>query len=150
MNVLTQGLTSAVESFLATIRKFPAKDREKILFDKWSLKQILIHLTGWADYQVRTLEEFQKGEEPSIPDRLKERINEDLVTIRGKQTWEKVYADFLKAEASLISKYKELRNKDWDRKIWKSRQTTPREFINLEIKHYKNTHCPQIQHLLNV
>lgn len=149
MNNLVQELNAVIKSFLEDIKNFPAKDWEKILFDKWSLKQILIHLTGWADYQVQTLEEFQEEKEPVIPDRLKERINDDLVAKKGNEAWKKVYADFLKTEASLISQYKKLRDKDWDRKIWKDRQTTPRKFINLEIKHYKDTHGPQIQHLLN-
>src|SRR3989339_454114 len=130
--LLVEELNAVIKLFLEDIRNFPAKDRDKILFDKWSLKQILIHLIGWADYQVKTLEEFQEGKEPVIPDHLKESINDDLVAKKGNEAWEKVYADFLKTEASLTNRYKKLRDKDWDKKIWKGKQTTLREFVNLE------------------
>ncbi len=149
MSSLVKQFSSVQRSLIKIIDQFPKDQREKKLFGEWNLKDLLVHLTGWANYQTITLSQFKKGEELSMKVRTKQEINDSLVRQRRDVPWNQVYQDFLTASGRLIKEYEDLSETLWNTEIWKDRETTPKEFIQLEINHYKNTHGPQIKNVLD-
>lgn len=145
MTKLTKQFIQARDQFIKLIDDFPRDMRENKLFGEWNLKQILIHLTGWSKYQTEVLIEFKKGYEFKIHPNLKSTINEDLVAQKSALTWNQVYRDFILSGKRLVDEYNSLSDKLWSKKIWTNEKTTPKDFIQIEINHYKNTHGPQIK-----
>lgn len=148
MEELIEKFIKARGKLLKTIDSFPEEKQEKILFDKWNLKDMMTHLDGWANYQLETLKQFKNGINLEIPHNLKESINESFVAERASWVWDRVYDEFLKASQDLINEYESLPERLWEKKIWNDKETTPKEFIQIEISHYENTHEPQIQRVL--
>ena len=148
MNNLVNEFKRARESLIRTIEEFPKEKRELILFDKWSLKNILSHLSGWAKYQRDSLRLFKKGREPQFPENLKASINEDFVLQRDKWSWNRVYQEFLRLSEELIKEYKDLPGELWEKMMDKEQKITPKEFIKIEINHYRKTHGPQVKKVL--
>jgi len=118
------------------------------LFDQWSLKELLSHLTGWAKYQINLLERLEKGKQEKLQKSLKNSINIDFVLTRREYDWKKAYQEFLNSSESLIKKYELLPEKLWKEKVYKDKEITSEEFIKIEIKHYIKTHGPQIKKVL--
>lgn len=150
MKTKVDELKKAREGLVDLINGFPKKKREAILFDKWSLKDILVHLTGWANYQIEALEKLKSGKEQEIVKNLKNSINDEFVKSKKKIDWDKVYQDFLAATDSLAKQYQSLPKQLWGKRFYKNKKTTPKEFIDIEIRHYNNTHGPQIKKFLKL
>ena len=144
MDNLVAELEKAIARLTKTVDCFPKGKRELILFDKWSLKDILVHLTGWAKYQTKTLKEIQKGKSAETLPNLKSLINEDFVDERKNLSWERVYQDFSTATQKLVNEYRRLPEKFWQKKVYQDKATTVADFIQIEINHYQKTHGPQI------
>jgi len=145
MEDLTNELKTAKAKLIRLVDSFPREKRELVLFDKWSLKDILSHLSGWAKYQIETLKQIKRGDEVRSPKNLKITINESLVSLRQKWSWDKVYQEFLRLSEELVNEYENLPEKLWKRQIVKSKQPTVEDFIKIEINHYRKTHGPQIK-----
>lgn len=141
-------LEKAIAKLTETVDRFPKEKRELILFDQWGLKDILIHLTGWAKYQTKTLKEVQKGKLLENPANLISLINEDFVAKRKNLSWERIYQNFLAASQKLVEEYRQLPDKFWQKKVYKNKATTVADFIKIEINHYQKTHGPQIKKAL--
>lgn len=148
MKKLIKEFEEAKQDLIKIINSFPEEKREKTLFDKWSLKNLLSHLTGWGNYQISTLKQFKRGAEPIVPKSLKSSINDVFVSKRSPWSWNKVYDEFLRISQDLIDEYRGLPGKLWKKEIWKNKKTTPQEFIKIEINHYRKTHGHQIKRIL--
>lgn len=150
MNNLVNEFKRARKGLFRIIKEFPEEKRELVLFDKWNLKNILSHLSGWAKYQRDSLRLFKKGRKPQFPENLKTSINEDFVYQRGKWSWNRVYQEFLKLSEELIKEYKGLPMELWEKMMNKKQQITPKDFIKIEINHYRKTHGPQVKKVLKI
>ena len=148
MGNLVKDFGKARKDFIILIDSFPNEKREFILFDKWSLKNIIAHLSGWAKYQTKTLKILEKRGKQEIPKGMKTSINEDFVSQREKWSWEKVYQEFLDLTGELIKKYENLPKEVWPDRIYNGGRVTAKDFIKIEIKHYSKTHGPQIKKVL--
>jgi hypothetical protein len=145
MKVLVDEFKKARKEFIEVVDIFPEDKRETVLFEQWRLKDILNHLAGWAEFQTKTLRRFKMGEPLKTTSNLKVLINDVLIAERSDWSWDKVYKEFLVATGDLIREYESLPKPLWRKKIWANGKTTPKEFIQIEVNHYKNTHGPQIQ-----
>lgn len=148
MNRLLKEFKTARKNLISCVNKLPKDKRGDILFNKWSLKDILIHLTGWARYQYITLRNFRMGRELISPQNLEFSINDSLVAEKRRSHWRSIYDGFIKVSDQLIAEYEDLPQRLWGKKIWKGEKTTLKEFIAIEIRHYRNTHGPQINKVL--
>ncbi|MGB6838678.1 MAG: hypothetical protein WBD86_01325 [Microgenomates group bacterium] len=148
MKNLIKQFEKARKDFLETIDSFPKPRVEEVLFDEWSLKNILSHLSGWAKYQTDTLRLFRKGDKIEVQKNLKHSINEDFVFRREKWSWGRVYQEFLKLSGDLIKEYESLPKELWENEIYNGKETTVEDFIKIEINHYNKTHGPQISRVL--
>ena len=133
--------------FLDIINKFPENKREEILFDKWSLKDVIAHLSGWTLHQVEVLNDLKNNRIPKSPGSSKD-YNNNQVEKRSKWSFEKVYNEFLSSTDALLKEYKSLPKSIIDKKIWPNRRFTPKIYFEFELEHYTKTHLPQIQKML--
>ncbi len=145
---MVSNFKNAREKLMKTVNKFPKHRREEKLFDDWSLKDILIHLTGWAAHQTETLKTFKQGRTKTAPSNLKASINEVLVSNHQTTGFETVHLNFVSQTDELITEYESLPKSSWNKKIWADKDTTPKDYIQIEINHYKNTHGPKIEQAL--
>ncbi len=148
MRPLIKQFSDARSSITDVIGQFPKNQRGGKLFGEWSLKDILVHLTGWANFQMSTLYQLKTGKKLSTEHNPKREINDDFVRHHGDIPWSQVYQNFLTATEGLAKEYEGLPEALWNTKIWSDKETTPKEFIQLEINHYKNTHGPQMKLVL--
>lgn len=149
MRQLINNLELARKEIIEIINSFPKEKREKVFFGNWSLKNLVSHLSGWAQYQIDTLEKFKKGVHSQIPKGLKNSINVDFVNERASLSWDRTYQEFVDSTQKLINEYKKLPDQLKKRKIYDGKDITPAEFLKIEITHYQKTHGPQIRKVLN-
>lgn len=134
-------------SLIEAVENFPHEKRENPLFGDWSLKDLLSHLSGWAAYQTSVLQDFKKGIEPNCPTDI-EDFNTRSVYIRKRWAWDRVYGEFVEKSSRLTDHYKNLPTSKINKNIWSNQICTPRDFIKIEINHYRQTHLPQIHKVL--
>lgn len=66
------------------IDTFPLGKREKILFGRWSLKDVVAHFNHWAEHDLLCFKALREGKEPSwVPD--VDDYNAEGVEIRKKR-----------------------------------------------------------------
>lgn len=136
-------------SFIKLIDRFPKTKREELLFDEWSLKDMLVHLIGWAEHQIEIIRYIKQAK--TVPDDvggLKNSINTNLVAKRRGEGWSKVYKTFLNIGDELEKEYSGLTPELWKKEIWTGKGYTPCSYFQIEINHYQKTHGPQIQKVL--
>lgn len=148
MKILVSEFKQARKNFIRLINTFPKERIELILFNKWNLKNILAHLSGWAKYQKDTLRQLKKGIKIEVSKNLKDSINNDFVASREKWHWDRVYHEFLKLSRDLIKEYESLPAGLWKNKIYHDKKDTVEDFIKIEINHYSKTHGPKIKEVL--
>lgn len=148
MNGLAKKFKKVRARLIQDIDNFPEDKREVIIFDKWSLKNILSHLSGWASYQINTLQRLKRGEDVETPKNLKASINEDLVSQQKDWVWDRVYQEFLKLSGELSKEYENLPKRMRGERIYNDKETTVKDFVEIEINHYDKTHGPQIKGVL--
>lgn len=148
MNKLTKDLQIVVGAFIDLVEKFPISKREEIFLENWNLKDILVHLTGWANYQKKILEQFKKDKSLTSQNNLKDLINGQMVAKNKNTKWEIVFKNFKKSTNELITEYTALPEKHWIKKIFEDKDITPEDFIKIEIKHYRETHGLQVMEFI--
>lgn len=87
------------------VNEFPIENREKVLFDKWSLKDILAHVTGWNDLNAAHAVDVSQGIEPEWVADV-DKYNDEQVSKRKDLSWDEVYNEFIKS-GDALGGYKE-------------------------------------------
>lgn len=128
------------------IDSFPKDKREEILFGKWSLKDIVAHISGWDLITIKTLKSIEKSKTPGWIGSVYE-FNRNSVEKRKKWNWQKVYKEFVELGGKITNEYEGIPEDLWNKKAWKSRSFTPKKFLEIDIKHYRDEHLPQIMKL---
>lgn len=132
------------KEFIDSVDSIPKSRRNEIFLGEWSIKDILAHLTGWGLHQIGVLRDFQNGVLAERPESVKD-FNDKSVEARRKLAWSGVYDEFVKTGEQLLAEYDALTDDQWKKKIWPDKELTPEGFIKIEIKHYRETHLPQIR-----
>ena len=118
------------------IKVFPEVSRDKILFDRWSLKDIVEHLSNWMVHDIECLDSLESGVEPHWEPSFDE-FNKRGVEERSVWTWEEVVEEYEKLNKDLIETYKSLRQDLWNKPIWKGYGLTARKFFQNDIEHQR-------------
>jgi hypothetical protein len=147
MNSLVKELIKARKDLLTVINSIKSKKRECLVLGKWNLVNIISHLSGWALYQIDVLQKLKRGENVTKPDNI-DQFNYNSVNSRINWTWVQIFEEFENVSDKLISEYKTLDKHLWNKNIYNRDNFTPKEFIKIEIKHYRQTHLLQIKELL--
>lgn len=117
------------QEFIETVDKFPKDKREKALFDKWSLKDILVHISRWDDVLSENIKYLKEGIEPPVHGSV-QSFN-DQSTQNGKDWgWDKAYKAFIKSGENAIKAYTTLKDDEWDKKYWKDKGATIPKLIS--------------------
>jgi len=141
-------LANARQSVIDAVQKVTKAKREQKLLGDWSLKDLIAHLTGWADYQLRVLTAVKNDQTPPEWGKIDD-FNHASTLQRKKLDWEKVFSEFQEVSKKLIDAYKKVPDADWDKPLWKGKKTTLNKLIDIETRHYSKTHLPQILKLLD-
>lgn len=130
------------------IQKFPSERREEIIFDKWSLKNVISHLNHWMEHNINCLNCLVRGEipywQPNIDD-----YNSQGVDVRKNWSWEKVYSEFLDLKAEQILSYENLPKELREKKFWPDRRHTPISFLDTDIVHWRDEHIVSLNEFFN-
>jgi hypothetical protein len=132
---------------LDALQRFPSRHRNDVLFDQWSLKDLVAHLTGWDQYFAAILASLQEGQEPPFWGKLRE-FNEASVGKRRALSWKKVHGEFVAAGDGFIRAYGELSPKTAHTKFWNGKSYTPARIIDINAHHYGESHLPEIEAML--
>lgn len=139
MNQLVNDLARAREELLETIEKIDQKKAVKVILGEWSLKDIVAHLTGWAEYQIAVLKAIKSGNLPPDCGSV-QGYNEQSTSSRKNLPWGKVYEEYKEKGQQLVDEYKSLPDELWTKSVEK--------LIKIETRHYAETHLPQIKQIL--
>lgn len=129
------------------VNNFSPEDREKILFDKWSLKDILAHVIGWNDLNTEHVIAVSQGTEPEWVADV-DKYNDEQVNKRKGISWDEVYGEFVKSGERLAQTFQDLPEEVWDKKCGYEKRYTPRAYLEHMIEHYEKEHIPQLKSYL--
>jgi hypothetical protein len=134
---------------LEALHRFPARSRTDVLFDEWSLKDVVAHLAGWDTYFTAILTCLETGEEAPFWGNMTE-FNKASVGKRRALPWESVYDEFVAAGDEFIHRYGQLSKKTAGARFWKARPYTPANIVDINIHHYGKSHLPDMERRLAV
>lgn len=129
------------------ISQYPPELREKVIFDKWSLKDVIAHLSTWMVHDIDCLQDLIKGKEPYWHASI-DKLNDIGVNERRDRTWDNVYEEFQGLIQKLERIYTNLPEHLQEKKIWKDKDLTPLVFIKDDIAHWSQEHLPVIRQKL--
>jgi len=130
------------------IDRFPANKREAVLFDKWSLKDVVAHLNTWMVHDIDCLENLMRGAEPYWEPDV-DKFNEEGVSTRKSKSWEEVYDEFVFLVEKLNRVYRQLPEDLFEVNIWKNHDETAVKFLEGEIRHWEGEHVPLLEKIVN-
>lgn len=141
---LIEDLKSARSKLISAINNFQKDMIHDKLFDDWSLKDVVAHLSGWDQLTVKSIKLFLKNKVPDWGGEIND-FNKISVEKRKSWSWTKVYNEFLTISQKNIDAYESIPLTRFDEYIWKNKKYTPRKFLKIDIHHYEKEHLPQIQ-----
>lgn len=146
---LISKLDVATSRLQSVVDLFPPDKREDVLFDQWSLKDILAHFSGWNLLTVKELTMLQNGTKVDKWTGVQEteEFNNQSVTERKSYTWDEVYKEFVDSQKMLLQKYKELTRENWNSQFGPSEKDTPIRSIKVDIKHIGLDHLARIEEI---
>lgn len=140
-------------AFMKLVNQVPTEQRETVLFDQWSLKDILAHIGAWNLWSVQHVGHVIKKE--NVYWEGVEEFNQRVVAESKDWKFEEVIKDLNSSVTKLVDTYKRLPEKIWDTSITftnvsteENKNYTPRYFLVEDIGHYKDEHIPQLQESL--
>lgn len=148
--VLINQLELAISNLQSVIDKFPSDKRDEVLFDQWSLKDILAHFSGWNLLTISELTLLHNGFKTDswIAGEETDEFNEQSVNERKSRLWDEIYSEFYNTQSLLLLKYKELSEEDWNSQFGPSEEDTPVSSIETDIKHIGHDHLVEIEAIL--
>ena len=134
------------QKLLSLINQSPKDRINDILFDKWSLHDVLVHLTAWNNINLFHTECI-RDRKPFAWIADVDAFNHKEVTKHKNIPFEKIYQEFNQSGEKLIELFENLPDTTWKKKAI-SHEATPERFLDCVIDHYKNEHIPQIENVL--
>lgn len=125
--------------------QYPADKREIAIFDKWSLKDVIAHLSNWIVHDIDCLEALKEGREPYWEPDVDE-FNARGVKERKSKSWNEIFDEFGNLSQKLVEIYEKLPDDLWEKDIWKGRGQTAKRFLHEDIEHWRNEHLTVIIH----
>lgn len=129
------------------IQKFPPERREEIIFDKWSLKNVVSHLNHWMVHNINCLECLIRSKIPYWQPDIDE-YNQQGIETRKDWSWEKVYLEFTDLKEKQILSYENLPREFQEKKFWEDRKYTPAIFLDQDITHWRDEHIISLNKII--
>ena len=143
MKKLIEDFKKARLALIQALDSFPKEKREEVLFGEWTLKDLVAHLSGWNIAGAKAVRSLKQGKVPPWAGKISE-FNKLNVRKRKNWSWEKTYQELLKASKEFIEEYENLPEELWEKRYWPKKDYTPKKILMIELKHYRETHLPQI------
>jgi len=147
MNPLVNTLVKARSELLETVDKIDQEKADKVIIGNWNLKDIIAHLTGWAEYQIAVLKAIRLGKLPPDYGNVQD-YNQQSTRSRKDLPWDRIYEEYKEKSQQLVEEYKSLPDELWTKPIERGKKPTMEKLIKIETRHYAETHLPQIKKLL--
>jgi hypothetical protein len=129
---------------LDVLDQYPDDRVDEVLFDEWSLKSVVAHLSGWDRYFTDILRDLESGRKALYWGSIQE-FNEGSVAHRIDLNWSDVYKEFIEAGEAFIESYRQASPSLVEEKFWANRSYTPAEILEVNIHHYAESHLPQLE-----
>ena len=136
-------LTESLREFTEVVDRFPESRRLEVVFDSWSLREVLTHMAACDSTLTAGLQDLQKGLEPPFMDNT-QKYNEEAAEKAQTLSWNQAYCEFIEAGEGLILAYAQLPENLWQKPFWCGKKYTPARFFDVTIRHYKEEHLPEI------
>ena len=133
------------EDIIYFVGKYPLDKRDVVIFDKWTLKDVLAHLSNWIIHDIDCLEALKEDGEPFWEPDVDE-FNARGILDRKSKNWNEVLNEFSSLSQKLIEIYETLPNDLWEKDIWKGRGQTAKRFLYEDVEHWRNEHLTEIIH----
>lgn len=143
MKELIEDFKQARLAIIQALDGFPKGKREEVLFEKWTLKDLMAHMNGWNIIGTKAVRNLKQGKTAPWAGNIDE-FNKLNVKKRKDWSWEKIYKELVKVSKEFFEEYESLPEELWGKKYWPNRNYTPKIIFKIELKHYKETHLPQI------
>jgi hypothetical protein len=137
-------LEATCNETIEAVEDFPQDKREVPLFDKWSLKDVVAHITGWNKQRIFELNAFLDGKAiRKISDF--DSFNENSVNGRKYLPWEDVFKEFVDSCKDLVGAFNSIPIELVDMEVWPESTMTPRTWLQIDLDHMKLEHLPEIK-----
>ncbi|MCL4384374.1 ClbS/DfsB family four-helix bundle protein [Patescibacteria group bacterium] len=130
----TKELLKLRQELITSIDQFA--DNEKKIFDQWSLKDIIAHLSGWNLITLTALHNLKLGTLTPWGKGVQE-INKENVQSRLSKTWQEVRQEFIESSQKLLSEYETLSDDLSTKFLYRNKRYTPLKFLQIDIDHYR-------------
>lgn len=126
------------------IDQYPESKRELVIFDKWSLKDVVAHLCVWLEDDVNALNNHMNGIKshwwPNV-----DEFNEKGVNARKDLSWDEVYGEFTTLIGKLHEAYGSMPDDLFEKKMWGKHNGTPLRSIMVDIDHWEGEHVSSLE-----
>lgn len=143
MKNLIEDFKKARLAFIRALDNFPKDKRDKTLFGEWNLKDLVAHISGWNIAGTNAVRNLKAGEIPPQVESVSQ-FNKSNVKKRKKWSWEKTYKELVRVSQEFAEEYESLPTELWEKRYWPKKSFTPLKIFKIELKHFKDTHLPQI------
>lgn len=128
-------LKRARDELFSAVESFPADKRPDVLFDKWSLKEILSHINGWNLLRIMELNLLLQNKPiDKIADF--DACNLMFVKERTGKSWDYVYSELITSSNALVGAYSKLPEKVFTSKIWNDSRKTVLDWLRIDLDHW--------------
>jgi hypothetical protein len=131
------------EELESLIQKFPQGKQEEVIFDKWSLKNVVSHLNHWMVHDLDCLNALLDSKVPYWEPNVEE-FNRTGVELRASNSWNQVYLEFVDLKQRLLDLYSNYPEYLRNNKIWLDKSETPTRFLEEDIQHWRDEHIASL------
>lgn len=122
---------------------FPPENRDEVLFDKWTLKDVVAHLNHWMEDDLHALNNLVQGKKSYwYPD--VEQFNKEGVDKRKGTSWPEVYTEFETLIKDLEAAYANLPIELQKADMWQNHEGDPMRSLKVDIEHWSEEHIPSL------
>ena len=146
MNITIDKLINIRMELLDAVNKFDSDKREVVLFDKWTLKDVLAHLCGWDQLTAAVLINLINGKQSMWGKGVNE-MNQESVNLHQPKSWNEIYNEFVAGSQKMIDEYSNLLENMWNQPLYPNKKFTPAKFLKIDIDHYQE-HLEAIKKIL--
>jgi hypothetical protein len=144
-------LAQIINDTKEVVNQYPPEVREQLLFDQWSLKDILAHFSGWNWLTIRDLARLKSGETIDEWIHTDEQLNEFNrieVEQRKNRPWDEIYTEFVDSCDQLLLAYKGLSAVQWEAQFGPDADSTPKRSLLIDIEHMGDIHLPELKNVI--
>jgi len=120
------------QELIDLVAKFSAEKSDEKLFDQWSLKDLIAHLTGWDAHFIDQLANLKSNQiEKSIWVKIQDL---NLLSVK-KYSNDQVFDVYKEISGQLIKDLTSLPQDLWDKPLFLKKNYTARKYIPIWVQH---------------